>query len=155
MGGAVLCNVTFKRNVTAMTIAPVPGRPEVPLQVITPADTRASIRRARASLEQAAREIAWQVEMEGHRTLGYSSWGAMREAEYGAAAFMVPSRTHPGWQGMNAATEPDADDTEATAVTPTCSGCGQGMAGRADRRFCSSACRQRAYRRRTRSTGKG
>lgn len=37
------------------------------------------------------------------------------------------------------------------AVTPTqhvCGGCGQAMTGRPDRRFCSSACRQRAYRRR-------
>lgn len=36
------------------------------------------------------------------------------------------------------------------AVTPTCEGCGDDMTGRADRRYCSSACRQRAYRRRTR-----
>lgn len=39
----------------------------------------------------------------------------------------------------------------ADRVTPTahvCSGCGETMTGRADRRFCSSACRQRAYRRR-------
>lgn len=41
--------------------------------------------------------------------------------------------------------------TRARRVTPTahvCSGCGETMTGRADRRFCSSACRQRAYRRR-------
>lgn len=36
----------------------------------------------------------------------------------------------------------------ATNVTHTCDGCGQGMTGRADRRYCSPACRQRAYRRR-------
>ena len=120
-------------------------RPEVPLQVITPADTRASIRRAKRSLEKAAEEILWQIEMEGWRTLGYSSWQAMREAEYGGAAFMVPSKTHSGWQGVNATPEPDADETEATH---SCEGCGQGMAGRADRRFCSPACRQRAYRQR-------
>lgn len=120
-------------------------RPEVPLQIITPAYVHASIRRAKASLEKAASEITWQIEMEGYRTLGYSSWGAMREAEYGGAAFMVPSKTHPGWQVINATPEPDADETEATH---TCEGCGRAMAGRADRRYCSSACRQRAYRQR-------
>lgn len=70
-------------------------RPEVPIQVITPADVRASIRRARKSLEDAAAEIVWQIEMEAWRTLGYSSWRAMREAEYGGAAFMVPSKSRP------------------------------------------------------------
>ncbi|TDT30885.1 hypothetical protein [Naumannella halotolerans] len=73
-----------------MTVA---TRPEIPLQVITPADVRASIRRARQGLERAAEEIVWQIEMEAWRTLGYSSWGAMREAEYGGAAFMVPSKS--------------------------------------------------------------
>lgn len=34
------------------------------------------------------------------------------------------------------------------AVTPmTCNGCGARMTGRADRRFCSGTCRQRAHRR--------
>ena len=75
-----------------MTVA---TRPEVPLQVITPADVRASIAHARRSLERAAEEIVWQIEMEAWRTLGYSSWGAMREAEYGGAAFMVPSKSRP------------------------------------------------------------
>lgn len=70
-------------------------RPEVPIQVITQADVRASIRRARKSLEDAASEIVWQIEMEAWRTLGYSSWTAMREAEYGGAAFMVPSKSQP------------------------------------------------------------
>lgn len=70
-------------------------RPEIPLQVITPTDVRASIRRARRGLEQAAEEIVWQIEMEAWRTLGYSSWGAMREAEYGGAAFMVPRKDRP------------------------------------------------------------
>jgi len=37
----------------------------------------------------------WQIEMEAWRTLGYSSWTAMREAEYGGAAFMVPSKSRP------------------------------------------------------------
>ena len=71
------------------------ARPEVPVQVITPADVRASIARARRSLERAAEEIVWQIEMEAWRTLGGSSWGAMREAEYGGAAFMVPSKSRP------------------------------------------------------------
>lgn len=73
----------------------IDARPDVPLQVITPADVHASIRRARRSLEKAAEEIVWQIEMEAWRTLGYSSWGAMREAEYGGAAFMVPSKSRP------------------------------------------------------------
>lgn len=70
-------------------------RPEVPLQVITPELVRASIRRAQRSLEAAATEIVWQIEREAWRTLGYSSWTAMREAEYGGAAFMVPSKSRP------------------------------------------------------------
>ena len=65
---------------------------EVPLQIITPKDVRSSVKRARKSLEAAASEIVWQIEMEAWRTLGYSSWTAMREAEYGGAAFMVPSK---------------------------------------------------------------
>lgn len=67
----------------------------VPLRVITQVDVRASIRRAKASLEKAAEEIIWQIEMETWRTLGYGSWDAMREAEYGDAAFMVPRRQRP------------------------------------------------------------
>lgn len=70
-------------------------RPQVPLQVITPNDVRSSVRRAKKSLEDAAKEIVWQIEMEAWRTLGYSSWTAMREAEYGGAAFMVPSKSRP------------------------------------------------------------
>lgn len=69
--------------------------PTVPLRLITVADVRASIKRAKASLEKAAEEIVWQIEMEGWRTLGYSSWDAMREAEYGEAAFMVPRKQRP------------------------------------------------------------
>lgn len=68
---------------------------EAPFQVITPADVRASIARARRSLERAAEEIVWQIEVEAWVTLGYSSWGAMREAEYGGAAFMVPGKSRP------------------------------------------------------------
>lgn len=70
-------------------------RPEVPLQVITPELVRASIRRAKRSLEAAAEEIVWQIEREAWRTLGYPTWTAMREAEYGGAAFMVPAKTRP------------------------------------------------------------
>ncbi len=67
----------------------------VPLRIITPGDVRASIKRAKRSLEKAAEEIVWQVEMEAWKTLGYTSWSAMREAEYGGAAFMVPSKSRP------------------------------------------------------------
>jgi uncharacterized protein (DUF433 family) len=67
----------------------------VPLRVITPDDVRASIKRAKRSLEKAAEEIVWQVEMEAWKTLQYPSWDAMREAEYGGAAFMVPRRQRP------------------------------------------------------------
>lgn len=76
-----------------MTVATT--RPEVPLQVITSDDVRASIARAKRGLERAAEEIVWQIEREAWRTLGYSSWGAMREAEYGGAAFMVPAKSRP------------------------------------------------------------
>ncbi len=68
---------------------------DIPLRIITPDDVRASIKRAKRSLEKAAEEIVWQVEMEAWRTLGYRSWSAMREAEYGGAAFMVPARQRP------------------------------------------------------------
>lgn len=67
----------------------------VPIRLITPDEVRASIRRARKSLERAAEEIVWQVEVEAWKTLQYSSWDAMREAEYGGAAFMVPRRQRP------------------------------------------------------------
>lgn len=71
------------------------SRPEIPLQIITPDLVRGSIKRARRSLEAAAEEIVWQIEMEAWRTLGYPSWSAMREAEYGGAAFMVPAKNRP------------------------------------------------------------
>ena len=71
-------------------IAPIPK-----MQMITPELVRASINKARRSLEVAASEIVWQIEMEAWRTLGYQSWSAMREAEYGGAAFMVPSKSRP------------------------------------------------------------
>lgn len=95
-----------------MTVA---TRPEVPLQVITPDDVRASIRRARQSLERAATEIVWQIEMEGWRTLGYSSWTAMREAEYGGAAFMVPSKSRPELVARIRAAGITQQETAATA----------------------------------------
>lgn len=116
------------------------------MQVVTDRDIRNSIRRARKSLEEAAREIVWQTEVKAWIQLDYPSWTAMREAEYGAAAFMVPSKSHPGWPAVIATPEPDAHETDA--VTATCNGCDQPMTGRADRRYCSSACRQRAYRQR-------
>lgn len=62
----------------------------VPLRIITPDDVRASVRRAKRSLEKAAEEVVWQIEHEAWVTLGYASWNAMREAEYGDAAFMLP-----------------------------------------------------------------
>lgn len=68
---------------------------EIPLQLITPDLVRSSIKRARRNLESAAEEIIWQIEREAWRTLGYPSWTAMREAEYGGAAFMVPSKNRP------------------------------------------------------------
>jgi hypothetical protein len=40
----------------------------------------------------------------------------------------------------------EAVTIETPDVTATCAGCDEPMAGRADRRYCSSACRQRAYR---------
>lgn len=73
----------------------VSTRPEVPLRVITPDDVKASVRRALRGLERAAEEIVWQIELEAWRTLGYSSWGAMREAEYGGAAVMLPTGSRP------------------------------------------------------------
>lgn len=80
-----------------MTLAntEVDTRPHIPISLITEADVRASIKRARRGLEKAADEIVWQIEMEGWKTLGYTSWSAMREAEYGGAAFMVPSKSRP------------------------------------------------------------
>lgn len=69
--------------------------PQVPIRLITPDDVRASVKRAKGSLRLFAEEIVWQIEMEGWRTLGYSSWDAMREAEYGANAFMVPKKDRP------------------------------------------------------------
>lgn len=68
---------------------------EIPLQVITQADVRDSVKRAKKGLETAAAEIIWQIEREAWVTLGYSSWDAMREAEYGGAAFMVPRKNRP------------------------------------------------------------
>lgn len=36
------------------------------------------------------------------------------------------------------------------AIAEECAGCGAALVGRTDRRFCSSACRQKAYRQRRR-----
>ncbi|MGP5026999.1 hypothetical protein ACTXI4_17745 [Glutamicibacter ardleyensis] len=56
---------------------------------------RASVKRAKKSLEHAAELIIWQIEREAWVTLGYRSWNEMREAEYGGAAFMVPGKNRP------------------------------------------------------------
>ena len=42
--------------------------------------------------------------------------------------------------------------TPVTDEERSCAGCGQTMTGRADRRFCSPACRQRAHRQRSEPT---
>ncbi|MGE9806930.1 hypothetical protein [Janibacter sp. G1551] len=78
-----------------MTSTTPSRRPEVPLQTITPDDVRASVERAKGGLSIAAEEIVWQIEREAWVTLGYKSWDAMREAEYGGAAFMVPPKNRP------------------------------------------------------------
>lgn len=65
------------------------------LETITVADVQRSITRARASLESAAEEVIWQIEHEAWALLGHADWDAMREAEYGGAAFMVPTGTRP------------------------------------------------------------
>lgn len=65
------------------------------MEIVTSDDVRESIRRATWSLEQAAKEIVWQVEREAWRTLGYKSWNEMREAEYGGVAVMVPRQSRP------------------------------------------------------------
>lgn len=74
---------------------PPERRPQLPLQIITPDDVRASVERAKGGLSIAAEEIVWQIEREAWVTLGYRSWDAMREAEYGGAAFMVPAKNRP------------------------------------------------------------
>jgi hypothetical protein len=92
-------------------------RPEIPFQVITPDDVRASVRRAKKSLEKAAEEVVWQVEHEAWVTLGYSSWNAMREAEYGEAAFMVPRKDRPELVGrMRAAGLPNREIARTAGV---------------------------------------
>jgi len=73
----------------------IPVRPEIPIQIITTADVRASIGRAKRSLEKAADEVIWQIEMEAWKTLGYPSWAAMLKAEYGGAACMLPTGSRP------------------------------------------------------------
>lgn len=138
--------------------------PEIPLQVITSADVRASIKRARRSLELAAAEIVWQIEMEAWRTLGYSSWTAMREAEYGGAAFMVPSKAdrerlagltpgdltarikHMREAESAARTERLRLEAYLSGDLRSCSVCGAEVVGRADAKFCSTACRVKSHR---------
>jgi hypothetical protein len=62
---------------------------------VTYADVRTSIDKAKASLEEAANEIVWQIENQTWTHLGYADWNEMREAEYGGAAFMVPREDRP------------------------------------------------------------
>lgn len=62
---------------------------------ITESDVRRSVDAARRGLTAAAEEIVWQIEHEVWRILGYDTWNAMREAEYGGAAFMVPTAERP------------------------------------------------------------
>lgn len=64
-------------------------------ETVTYGDVRRSIDSAKASLEQAAEQIVWQIENQAWRLLGYSDWNEMREAEYGGAAFMVPRAERP------------------------------------------------------------
>lgn len=59
-------------------------------EVIAYADVRTSVDNAKASLEEAANEIVWQIENHVWTALGYADWNEMREAEYGGAAFLVP-----------------------------------------------------------------
>lgn len=61
----------------------------------TYADVKHSVEKAKASLEQAAEQIVWQIEHQAWTVLGYSDWNAMREGEYGGAAFMVPRAERP------------------------------------------------------------
>lgn len=58
-------------------------------------EVKSSIERAKASLEEAAEQIVWQIENRAWSVLGYSDWNEMREAEYGGAAFMVPRAERP------------------------------------------------------------
>lgn len=59
------------------------------------ADVKSSVEKAKASLEEAAEQIVWQIENQAWIVLGYSDWNEMREAEYGGAAFMVPRHDRP------------------------------------------------------------
>lgn len=63
--------------------------------VVTKAMVRESVATARTHLEQAAHEVAWQIENRAWETLGYASWDDMREGEYGGAAVMVPRQDRP------------------------------------------------------------
>lgn len=57
---------------------------------LTANEARASVDRAKSSLESAAAEVVRQIEGRAWYALGYLSWSDMREAEYGGAAFIVP-----------------------------------------------------------------
>jgi hypothetical protein len=62
---------------------------------ITEGEVRRSILAAQTHLERAAEEIVWQIENRAWEQIGYSSWDAMREAEYGGAAVIVPRADRP------------------------------------------------------------
>lgn len=63
--------------------------------VVTEGAVRRSVERGKASLEAAAKEVVWQIKHRAWEVLGYPDWDAMREAEYGGAAFMVPRHERP------------------------------------------------------------
>lgn len=67
----------------------------VVIDMLNEARVRDSIRVARTHLEAAAEQVVWQVENETWTVLGYDTWDAMREAEYGGAACMVPVEVRP------------------------------------------------------------
>lgn len=64
-------------------------------EIVSYGEVKDSIGRAKSSLEEAAKEIVWQIENRAWAVLGYADWNAMREAEYGGAAFMVPKAERP------------------------------------------------------------
>jgi predicted XRE-type DNA-binding protein len=62
---------------------------------VTEDAVRRSIATAQTHLEKAAEEIVWQIQNQAWCQLGYDSWDAMRDAEYGGAAIIVPRADQP------------------------------------------------------------
>jgi predicted transcriptional regulator len=62
-----------------------------PVTALSITRVKESVEKARSSLKTSAEEVVWQIENETWTVLGYSDWKAMREAEYGGPAFMVPT----------------------------------------------------------------